>query len=65
MRFWAKDFPAGSEVLIYRQTTKGIGYNKMIVVGEKWSLPKPGDDDFQKILDKQAEEYFREKDKIK
>lgn len=41
-------FQKGKKVLVWRQTREGVGCNKFIIWGEKWTLPKKGDEEVKK-----------------
>jgi len=59
MSYFPEQFRADDRVMIMRQSPSISNYSKIIIYGQRWTMPTRDDNEFEELLEKSKEEYFR------
>jgi len=59
MSYFSEQFRLGDRVMIMRQSPNVYGHSKIIIYGQRWTMPTHDDNEFEELLEKSREEYFR------
>jgi len=59
MSCYPDKFKRGDRVMIMRQSPNTSNYSKVIIYGQGWTMPTRDDNEFEELLEKSREEYFR------
>lgn len=59
MSCFSEQFRSGDKVMIMRQSPNVHSYSKIIIYGQRWTMPTRDDNEFEELLEKSRKEYFR------
>ena len=59
MSGFPEHFRLNDRVMIMRQSPNISNYSKIIIYGYGWTMPTRNDNQFEELLEKSEEEYFR------